>query len=140
MNLSTQLENNEQRSISASGSTVQAVMPGSLALPIGEVHKVGQIPINALVTGFTLQGNRIAADLVVNVGTASNPTFFVNAGAIVAPTDAITNSKIDPMQDYFPEGEDILLEVVSGDLGADGTLRFVLNFTELETNLGAYTA
>ncbi len=64
----------------------------------------------------------------------------MNAGAIVAPTDAITNSKLNPMQDYFPDGEDILLEVVSGDLGVDGVLRFVLNFTELETNLGAYTA
>jgi len=138
MNLSTQFENNELRCKSASVCTLLGVMPGGQALETGVAHIVGAVPTNSITTDWTAIVDHADTDLVVSVGFTGNPTFWLD-NVTLSNGGTIVNDRTNPMQDYFPEGSDIVVTVHSGYLG-EGRFRFQLSHTELETKLGKYTA
>ena len=139
MNLSTQLENNEARCKSASVCQLLGVMPGGQTLPLGEQHIFGAVPKHCITTGWTAILDHSANDIVVSVGFTGNPTFWLD-NVTLSNGGTIVNDRTQPMQDYFPEGSDIVVTVHSGDMGESGRFRFQLDQTELETKVGKYTA
>jgi hypothetical protein len=139
MNLSEQLQNNELRCNSAVVGQVLGLMPGGQPLAIGEQHTIGAVPEKCFTTGWVFTAARLSSDVVVSVGFTDNPTFWLD-NVTVSNGDVLTNDKLSAMQDYFPDGADIVLTVHSGTLNEDSLLRFVLLETELETKLGKYTA
>ncbi len=138
MDLSTQLQNNEVRCKSATVCTLLGIMPGGQTLAIGEEHIVGAVPKNSITTGWTATLNDSQEDIVVSVGFDGNTTFWLD-NVTLTNGGTIVNDRLDPMQDYFPDGSDIIVTVHSGVIGA-GRFRFELEFTELETKLGKYAA
>jgi hypothetical protein len=139
MDLRNQLQNDELRAKTSVIGTVLGVMPGGQDLVVGEQHIVGAVPKNCYTTGWTFTAARLPGDIVVSVGFTGNPTFWLD-NVTVASGDVITNDKLQAMQDYFPNGSDIILTIESGTLSEDSLLRFVLFETELETKLGKYAA
>jgi len=139
MDLSTQLQNNEQRCKSSVVSVVLGLMPGGQTLTVGEQHIVGAVPTHSITTGWIFTAARLPGDIVVSVGFTGNPTFWLD-NVTVSDGVPVTHDRTNPMQDYFPDGSDIILTVESGTLNDDSLLRFVLFDTELETTLGKYTA
>jgi hypothetical protein len=139
MDLSTQLQNNEQRYKFSTVGQVLGTMPGGQTLTIGEQHIIGAVPFNSITTGWIFTAARLPGDIVVSVGFTGNPTFWLD-NVTVSDGVPITQDRANPMQDYFPNGEDIILTVESGSLLPDSLLRFVLFGTELEVKIGTYTA
>ena len=131
--------NNEQRLQSSSACTLQAVMPGGLALAEGEQHVIGAIPTGALIKGWTaFVGADTPWSVTVSIGTTANPTLFATALGV---SSINVNDKTAPMEFFFPDGEDIVctLTTVSGKTD-ESAFQFVLDYTEVNTTCGAYTA
>jgi len=138
-NLSTLRKNNEQRVQLASECTLQVSMPGGQVLEEGVQHVIGAIPTGALLKGWTasVDGNS-GWSVIVSVGTVANPTLFATALGVSSTN---VNDKTAPFEFYFPEGEDIVCTLDSvGQTPADGVFQFGLDYTEVNTTTGAYTA
>jgi len=138
MDLSTQLENNEQRCRYGSACQLQRNMPGEQTLGAG-VHTIGAIPVGAVLESFNVLSELWDTDITVNIGTAGDPTLFFNGATLVNNT-SLHNAQDAPLEFYFPEGEEIVCEILTGNAGANGALEFVVDYSELDTNCGAYTA
>ena len=132
-------KNNEQRVQLASNCSLLAVMPGGQALEEGIQHTIGAIPEGALLKGWTASVDGASGwSVVVSIGTVDSPTEFASA-LIVSSTNV--NDKTVPFEYYYPEGEDVVctLDVNSG--GSDtAAFQFTLDYTEVNTTCGAYTA
>jgi len=132
-------KNNEQRIQLASNCSLMATMPGSQALEEGVVHTIGAIPEGALLKGWTASVDGASGwAVVVSIGTAANPTEFATALGISSTN---VNDKTAPFEYYYPEGEDIVCSLTStGQAPADGEFQFTLDYTEVSTTCGVYTA
>ena len=138
MNLFTQLENNEQRSRFGSKGSLHRTMPGSQVLPAGQ-HIIGAIPAGAVLESFHALAVGWDGDITVNIGTEDNPSEFF-AGAVLVNNASQANSPLAPMDIYFPVGELIVCEITAGNVGTEGLLEFVVDYSELDTTAGQYTA
>ena len=140
MDFTTQLGNNEQRKVSASDSTLLAIMPGGQSLPLGEQHIIGRIPKNSIVTGFQAIAQGLSSDIVVSFGYTDNPVLFLDNATLVDGETAV-NDQYSAMQHYFPDGADLVLTIHSGGFNTPNSiLQTSVMVTELETKLGKYTA
>jgi len=137
--LSKLRRNNEQRVQHASAGTLQAVMPGGQALEEGVQHIIGAIPQGALLKGWTASVDGASGwNVTVSIGTVDNPTLFATALGVSSTN---VNDKLLPFEFYFPEDEDIVctLDTNSGKTD-ESSFQFVLDYTEVNTTCGAYTA
>ena len=139
MNLSQQLQNNEVRAVTSTIGAIKAQMPGSVVPAIGEQHTIGRVPKGSIVTGWTIIGKGFSSDVVVSVGFPDNPTFWLDNVTLVS-TYTQTNDPLQPMQDLFKDGADIIITIHSGGFDGESEIRFVLNCVEYETKLGKYAA
>ncbi len=138
MNLFTQLENNEQRSRYGSKGSLHRTMPGSQVLPAGQ-HIIGAIPVGAVIESFHVLALGWDGDITVNIGTEANPSEFFS-GAVLVDNNSQSNDLLLPVELYFPTGELIVCEITAGNVGTEGLLEFVIDYSELETTAGMYTA
>ncbi len=139
MNLSTQLQNNEQRTQLSSAGTLLRTMPGGNVLPSGN-HVIGAIPTNSIVTGFQAVATGWDGDIVVNIGYDGNSTGFLNNVTLVDGVGAV-NDPLSALQAYFGfGGTNITAEIISGNVGTEGELVFIASYTEIETTAGKYTS
>ena len=138
MNYFTQLENNEQRCRYGSKGTVYRNMPGEQVLPAGQ-HIIGAIPEGAVIESFHALAIGWDADLVVSIGTEANPIEFLDNVTLVDNV-SFGNAQDAPVELYYPTMEKLVLTIVSGNAGAQGALEFVIDYSELETKAGKYTA
>ena len=131
--------NNEQRVQLASNGTLQVSMPGGQTLEEGVQHVIGAIPQGALLKGWTASVDGASGWAVtVSLGTADFPTLFATALGVSSTN---VNDKTQPMEYYFPEGADLVASITSvGQAPADGVFQFTLDYTEVNTTCGAYTA
>ena len=132
-------KNNEQRIQLASVCMLQAVMPGGVPLEEGVQHIIGAIPTGALLKGWTVSVDGASGwNVTVSIGTTANPTEFATALVV---TSANVNDKTAPFEYYFPDGEDIVCTLTVNSGGDDtSTFQFTLDYTEINTTCGAYTA
>ena len=132
-------KNNEQRVQLASNCSLLAVMPGGQALEEGIQHTIGAIPEGALLKGWTASVDGASVwSVVVSIGTVANPTEFASSLGVSSTN---VNDKTAPFEFYYPEGEDIVCILTSsGQAPADGVFQFTLDYTEVNTTCGAYTA
>ena len=131
--------NNEQRVQLASDCTLQAVMPGGIALEQGVQHVIGAIPEGALLKGWTASVDGASGwNVTVSIGTVDSPTEFATA-LTVSSTNV--NDKTAPFEYYYPVAEDIVCTLAVNS-GGDETsaFQFTLDYTEVDTTCGAYTA
>ncbi len=137
--LSTLKRNNEQRAQLASSGTLQVSMPGGQTLEEGVQHIIGAIPTGALLKGWTASVDGASGWAVtVSLGTADNPTEFATALGVSSTN---VNDKTAPFEYYYPDGEDLVASITSvGQAPADGVFQFTLDYTEVNTTCGAYTA
>jgi len=138
MNLFTQLENNEQRSRYGSKGTVTRTMPGSQVLSAG-INIIGAIPEGAVIESFHAIAVGWDGDITVNVGTEAEPDQFFT-GAVLVDGISQGNAQDAPIELYYPTMEKIVLEVTAGNVGTEGLFEFVIDYSELETTAGKYTA
>ena len=131
--------NNEQRIQLASDCTLQAVMPGGVPLEEGVQHIIGAIPTGALLKGWTASVDGSSGwNITVSIGTVANPTEFASA-LTVSSTNV--NDKTAPFEYYYPDGEDIVCTLTVNSGGDDtSAFQFTLDYTEINTTCGAYTA
>jgi len=132
--------NNEQRLQASSACTLMQTMPGGQDLEGGVNHIVGAIPVGALIKGWNASVNEASGwGVEVSIGTSANPTLFATALTV---TSSNVNDKLAVMEEFFPNGEDIIVNVITGAGVADvgGIFTFVLDYTEVDTTCGAYTA
>ena len=131
--------NNEQRVQLASNCTLQAIMPGEQPLEEGVQHVIGAIPKGALLKGWTASVDGASGwNVTVAVGTADSPTEFASA-LTVSSTNV--NDKTAPFEYYFPEGADLVCTLTVNSGGdATSAFQFTLDYTEVDTTCGAYTA
>jgi len=131
--------NNEQRGQLASTGSLRAVMPGGQPLEEGVQHVIGAIPYGALLKGWTAAVDGASGwNVTVSIGTADFPTLFATALGV---SSSNVNAKAVSLDYYFPEGADLVctLDVNSG--GDDTSeFQFTLDYTEVNTTTGAYTA
>jgi len=132
-------KNNEQRIQLASECTLQAIMPGGQPLEEGVQHIIGAIPTGALLKGWTASVDGASGwNVTVSVGTVGFPTLFATALVV---TSSNVNDKTQPFEYHFPEGEDIVCTLTVNSGGDDtSTFQFTLDYTEINTTCGAYTA
>ena len=132
-------KNNEQRIQLASDCMLQAVMPGGVPLEEGVQHVIGAIPTGALLKGWTASVDAASGwNVTVSIGTVANPTEFASA-LTVSSTNV--NDKTAPFEYYFPEGEDVVCTLTVNSGGDDtSAFQFTLDYTEVNTTCGAYTA
>ena len=132
-------KNNEQRIQLASECSLQAIMPGGQPLEEGVQHVIGAIPTGALLKGWTASVDGASGwNVTVSVGTVGFPTLFATALVV---TSANVNDKTAPFEYYFPDGEDIVCTLTVNSGGDDtSTFQFTLDYTEINTTCGAYTA
>jgi len=138
MDYSKQLENNEQRCRYGSACGLQRTMPGSDLLPAG-IHTIGAIPVGAVLESFHAIAVGWDGDITVNIGTEANPTEFMS-GVVLVDNISKGNDQLLPVEAYFPTGEKIVCEIVAGNVGTEGWLEFVVDYSELETQKGCYTS
>ena len=131
--------NNEQRVQLASTGTLQAVMPGGLPLEEGVQHVIGAIPKGALLKGWTAAVDGASGwNVTVSIGTVSFPTLFATALTV---SSSNVNDKTAPFEFYFPESEDLVCTLAVNSGGDDtSAFQFTLDYTEVNTTCGAYTA
>ena len=131
--------NNEQRVQLASNGTLQVSMPGGQTLEEGVQHVIGAIPKGALLKGWTASVDGASGWAVtVSIGIATDPTLFATSLGVSATN---VNDKTAPFEFYFPDGEDLVCTLTSvGSPVADGVFQFTLDYTEVNTTNGAYTA
>ena len=136
--LSKQNRNNEQRLQASSACTLMQTMPGGQDLVGNVEHVVGAIPEGALIKGWTAFVTN-GWSVTVAIGTVDDPTLF--ATALTVTTDNV-NDKTEAVEIFFPVGEEIVVNVTTGAGVADvgGEFVFVLDYTEVNTTCGAYTA
>ncbi len=132
-------KNNEQRVQLASECTLQAIMPGGQPLEEGVQHVIGAIPEGALLKGWTAAVDGASGwNVTVSIGTEAFPTLFATALVV---TSTNVNDKTAPFEYYFPDGEDIVCTLTVNSGGDDtSTFQFTLDYTEINTTCGAYTA
>lgn len=128
--------NNEQRANLSSVGKLQALMPGEQVLEEGVQHTIGAIPQGALLKGWTANTEK-GWNVVVALGTAANPILFATALNV---SSSNVNDKALPFEFYFPEGEDIVCTLTSNNTVDGGLFQFTLDYTEVNTTVGAYTA
>ncbi len=130
-------KNNEQRVQLASNGTLQVSMPGGQTLEEGVQHVIGAIPYGALLKGWTAAVSGGWA-VTVSIGTVDFPTLFTTALGV---SSSNVNDKAQPMEYFFPEGAELVANITSvGQAPADGVFEFTLDYTEVNTTCGAYTA
>jgi len=131
--------NNEQRLQSSSACTLQAIMPGGVPLEQGVQHVIGAIPEGALLKGWTAAVDGASGwNVTVSIGTADFPTLFTTALGV---SSSNVNDKTQPFEYYFPEGADLVCSLTVNSGGDDtSSFQFVLDYTEVNTTCGAYTA
>ena len=131
--------NNEQRIQLASTGTLQAIMPGGVPLEEGVQHVIGAIPEGALLKGWTAAVDGASGwNVTVSIGTADFPTLFATALGV---TSSNVNDKTQPFEYHFPEGADIVCSLTVNGGGDDtSSFQFTLDYTEIHTTCGAYTA
>lgn len=140
MDLTTQLENNELRKVSATDGTVQYVLPGGQSFVVGEEYRAARIPKASIVTGFQAIAKKLSSDIVVSLGTPDNPLLFLDHETITSG-NSVANDPTAAMQHYFPDGSDVVITIHSGGFDTpESEFVFSLFCTELETQLGKYTA
>lgn len=135
----TKRKNNEQRIQSSTACTLQQDMPGGQTLAGNVAHVCGHIPDGALIKGWTAYVDAASGwGVTVSIGTVANPTLFATALVV---TSVNVNDKAVPMEIFFPVGEDIVVNVTAGaDTAGEGVFQFVLDYTEVNTTNGCYTA
>jgi len=138
-NLSLLNKNNEQRVQLASDGMLQAIMPGGVPLEEGVQHIIGAIPTGALLKGWTASVDAASGwSVVVSIGTADFPTLFATSLGV---SSSNVNDKTQPLEFYFPEGADLVATLTSvGQAPENGVFQFTLDYTEINTTCGAYTA
>ena len=137
--LSTLKRNNEQRVQLASTGTLQVSMPGGQTLEEGVQHIIGAIPTGALLKGWTASVDGASGwNVTVSLGTVDNPTEFASALGVSSTN---VNDKTAPFEYYYPDGEDIVCTLAVNSGGDDtSAFQFTLDYTEVNTTCGAYTA
>ena len=138
MDLSKQLENNEQRCRYGSACTIMRIMPGEQPLEGGQ-NIIGAIPVGAVIESFSVIAVGWGGDVVATIGTSSFPTTFFN-GVTLVDSVSQSNAQDAPVELYFPDGEEIVCELITTPVGDEGYLEFVISYSELETQAGKYTA
>jgi len=136
MDYSKQLENNEQRCRYGSVCRVQGTMPGGQPLEAG-LHIFGVVPEGAVIESFRAIALGWDGDIVVSIGTVDDSTLFLDNVTLV---DNISqgNPQDAPIELYTNVGVELVIEVTG--TGVDGLVEFVIDYSELDTNKGAYTA
>jgi len=131
--------NNEQRVQLSSVGTLQVTMPGGVTLVEDEQHVIGAIPKGALLKGWTAYVDGATAwDVTVSIGTVDNPTLFATALTV---SSVNVNDKLLPFEFFFEESVDLVCTLATNSGGdADSAFQFVLDYTEVDTTCGAYTA
>ena len=138
MDISKQLENNEQRCRYGSACNVMRIMPGEQPLDGGQ-NIIGAIPVGAVIESFSVIAVGWGGDVIATIGTSSFPTTFFS-GVTLVDSVSQANAQDTPVEMYFPEGEEIVCELGTLPVGTEGYLEFVIDYSELETQKGAYTA
>ena len=137
--LSTQLENHEQRIRLSSKGTLKATMPGGVVITDG-VFTVGHIPVGAVISGFQswINSNELfGADVVVSLGIPSNPTLFFNA-VTLSDGGSIANASDAPVEEYV-SNEDLIATIVTTVQNSTAMLNFNVDYSEADTKAGKYT-
>ena len=132
-------KNNEQRVQLSSVGTLQVTMPGGQPLVEGEQHVICAIPKGALLKGWTAFVDEATGwEVEVSIGTVDNPTLFTSALGV---SSVNVNDKTLPFEYFFEEITDVVCTLVTTTGGDDNSVsQFVLDYTEVETTCGAYTA
>ena len=130
--------NNEQRVQLSSVGTLQVAMPGGVTLVEDEQHIIGAIPKGALLKGWTAYVDGVPWNVTVSIGTVDNPTLFATALVV---SSVNVNDKTQPFEFFFEESVDLVCTLATNSGGdADSAFQFVLDYTEVDTTCGAYTA
>ena len=106
MDISKQLENNEQRCRYGSACNVMRIMPGEQPLDGGQ-NIIGAIPVGAVIESFSVIAVGWGGDVIATIGTSSFPTTFFS-GVTLVDSVSQANAQDAPVEMYFPEGEMIV--------------------------------
>lgn len=139
MDLSTQLENHEQRCNFASKGTLKVTMPGGQPLEDGQ-HVVGHLPVGALIDGFQswIKPNELfGADVVISLGIPSNPSLFFDGETV--PDGGATHNDVDVPVEMFVSNEPLIATITTTVKNPAGAINFDVRYTEVDTKAGMYT-